>query len=58
MGFGSYVRQFLAAFWCLLRPSLPWCFPDPSKLQDQEQQPEQEQKGPEKLPEVSVSVGV
>ena len=27
LGFRSYVRQFLAAFWCLPRPSLPWCFP-------------------------------
>ena len=27
LGFRSYVRQFFAAFWCLLRPSLPWCFP-------------------------------
>ena len=27
MGFRSYVRQFFAAFFRLLRPSLPWCFP-------------------------------
>ena len=27
VGFRSDVREFLAAFWCLLRPSLPWCFP-------------------------------
>ena len=27
VGFRSDVRQFLAAFWCLLRPSLPWCLP-------------------------------
>ena len=29
MGFRSYVREFLAAFWCLVRPSLPLCFPCP-----------------------------
>ena len=27
MRFRRYVRHFLAAFLCLLRPSLPWCFP-------------------------------
>ena len=39
------VWQFLGAFFSLLRPSLPWCFPIREVSFEQPQQQQQEEKG-------------